>query len=418
MPTVLLLTALDTRGEEAMYLKGFTEALGCKVIIVDIAMRAHGQEGADYSCVEVARQGGADFKEISSQKGTSAITEPMQNGAISIAKKLYEQGAIDAIAGFGGASNTLFLSSVMRALPFGFPKLILSSSAAMPAYSARYFAHKDIVIFHACLDINGLNRFVRDLLRRFSGMIAGVAGIERTQERDTRKLVAISEFQFSEKCARAVRSKCAGDFEIIPFHAQGVGDRIMEEMISDGMFDGVIDLVPAGLSEAMLGGNRAAGLDRFDRELDKGIPVILTPCGFDALSCGPYSRRLTDPLWKKKNLAKRKIYVQDEMRVQARTSKREMEEIGRVFAEKLSRAKGPTALYIPLKGFSSLGVEGGPLFDPEADAAFVKSLKRHLKPGTGRGVELIEMECSMEDAALADSIAEKFSSMMAAEAAN
>ena len=284
MSAVLLLTALDTRGEEAFYLKGRLEALGCKVILLDIAMRAHSREGADYTCVEVARSGGADFHEISTSKGTATITGPMMAGCIEIAGKLYKEKAIDAIAGFGGATNTLFISSVMRTLPFGFPKLILSSSAAMPAYAARYFAYKDMAIFHSCLDINGLNRFVKDLLARFAGMIAGVAGVERLSGGDPKKQVAISEFAFSEACARMVRTQCASqDFELIPFHAQGVGDRIMEEMIGDGAFDAVIDLVPAGLSEAMLGGNRAAGLDRLDVDIGRGIPVILTPCGFDAL---------------------------------------------------------------------------------------------------------------------------------------
>jgi uncharacterized protein (UPF0261 family) len=414
MPTVLLLTALDTRGEEAAFLKARLETLDCKVIIADMSMRAHNRPGADYTCAEVARLGGADFDVISQMKGTASITGPMMNGCISIAKSLHEKGVIDAIAGFGGATNTLFISSVMRVLPFGFPKLILSSSAAMPAYAARYFAHKDITVFHACLDINGMNRFVADLLQRFAGLIAGVAAVERIQESDTRKQVAISEFGFSEICAGRVRSACAslGEYEVIPFHAQGVGDKIMEEMVGDGMFDAVIDLVPAGLSEAMLGGNRSAGLDRLDRELEIGVPVILTPCGFDALSCGPYSRRNGDPLWKKKNLMKRKLYVQDEMRVQARTTKTEMEQIAKVFAEKLNKAKGPTVVFVPLKGFSSLGVEGGPLYEPEADAAFVKAFRRHMKGGNPL-VEVIEMDCSVDDAVFADAIVERFRNVMA-----
>ena len=141
----------------------------------------------------------------------------------------------------------------------------------MPAYAARYFAYKDMAIFHLCLDINGLNRFVKGLLARFAGMIAGAAGVERLSGGDPKKQVAISEFAFSKAC-RMVRTQCASqDFELIPFHAQGVGDRIMEEMIGDGAFDAVIDLVPAGLSEAMLGGDRAAGLDRLDVEC-RGCP--------------------------------------------------------------------------------------------------------------------------------------------------
>lgn len=413
MPDILLMASLDTRRDEAVYLKALIEAPGCKVILVDTSMGQYTESGADYSCMDVAREGGTSFEQVAAQKGTSSIIDPMIKGCVRIAKSLHEKGSINAIAGFGGATGTLFLSSVMKSLPFGFPKLILSSSAAMPMYSARYFAHKDIVIFHACVDLNGLNTFVKDVLKRFAGLVTGVAGIERQPHYSGNKQVAISEFQFSETCARRIRDSLLTDrFEMVPFHAQGVGDRIMEEMVADGLFSAVIDLVPAGLSEAIMGGNRSAGLDRLNRELDQGIPVILTPSGFDMLSCGPYERRFTDPLWKKKKLEKRKLYVQDELRVQARTTKHEMEVIGRVFAEKLNRARGNTVLFIPLKGFSSLDREGGPLYDPDADGVFIKSLKGHLITN-GRRVELIEMDCHVNDPPFADSIVERFIDIMA-----
>ncbi len=413
MPDILLLASLDTRRDEAIYLKTLIEGLGCKVILVDISMGHYKESGADYTCMDVAREGGTSFEEVAAQKGTSGIMDCMIKGCARIAKSLHEKGAIDAVTGFGGATGTLFLSSVMKSLPFGFPKLILSSSAAMPMYSARYYAHKDIVIFHSCVDLNGLNRFVKDVLRRFAGLVAGVAGIKGEGLQGASRQVAISEFQFSEACARRIRDSFSSDqFEMVPFHAQGVGDRIMEEMVADGLFSAVIDLVPAGLSEAIMGGNRSAGLDRLNRELDQGIPVILTPSGFDMLSCGPYERRFTDPLWKKKRIEKRKLYVQDELRVQARTTRHEMEVIGRVFAEKLNRARGNTVLFIPLRGFSSLDREGGPLYDPEADRVFVKSLKAHLLT-SGCRVELFEVDSHMNDPVFADSIVERFVDIMA-----
>lgn len=176
MPGVLLLTAMDTRGEETVFLKGLIEALGREVILLDVAMRRHGFEGADYTCAEVARAGGDDFDRISAQKGTSEIIGPMRKGAIAIARRLYRQGAISAIAGMGGTSNTLLASSVMAALPFGFPKCILCSSAAVPAYAARFFADRDIAVLHACVEINGLNPILNEVLRQFAGMVTGMAG--------------------------------------------------------------------------------------------------------------------------------------------------------------------------------------------------------------------------------------------------
>jgi len=144
MPRVLLVTSLDTRPDEAAYRKTLLEEAGCVVAVVDISMREHTQSGADYTCSDVAREGKIAFREVSSHKGTADIIEPMLKGCTKIAKRLYEDHSIDVICGFGGASNTLFLSSVMRTLPFGFPKLILSSSAAVPAYAGDYYGFKDI----------------------------------------------------------------------------------------------------------------------------------------------------------------------------------------------------------------------------------------------------------------------------------
>ncbi len=406
MGTVLLMSSLDTRPRETLYAKSLMEHNGCKVMLMDVSMGSYTECGAEYSCIDVAREAGVSFDQVSGRKGTADNMGVMVRGASRIVKKLYDQGLIDCIAGLGGASNTTAFSQIMRTLPFGFPKLILSSSAAMPAYAGAYYGYKDITIFHSCFDINGLNEFVKDVIRRFAGMIAGVMGVERMQHLGGGKDIALSEFQFAEACARKVMKTLESKgIQVIPFHAQGVGDRIMDEMIGDGLFGGALDIVPAGLSEAIVGGNRSAGPDRLDKEIASGIPVVFTPAGFDLFSCGPYERRLTDLLWSKKKIEKRKLYVQDQLRVQARTNKQEMEVIGRTFSEKLNKAKGKVVVFVPLRGFSSLSIEGGPLHDPESDKALVKSLKKNLN---GDVVQLVEMDCAYCDDIFAEAIADRF----------
>jgi uncharacterized protein (UPF0261 family) len=406
MDTVLLMSSLDTRPRETLYAKSLVEHNGCKVILMDISMGSYTECGAEYSCIDVAREAGVPFEQISGRKGTAENMAFMVKGATQIAKRLYDQGLIDGIAGLGGASNTAAFSQIMRTLTFGFPKLILSSSAAMPAYAGAYYGYKDIAIFHSCLDINGLNEFVKDVIRRFAGMIAGVLHVEKMKQRVRGRDIALSEFQFVEACARKiVKILESKGLQVIPFHAQGVGDRIMDEMIGDGLFGGALDLVPAGLSEAIVGGNRSAGLDRLDKEMASGIPVVLTPSGFDLFSCGPYDRRFTDLLWSKKKIEKRKLYVQDQLRVQARINKQEMEVIGRAFSEKLNKAKGKVAVFVPLRGFSSLSIEGAPLYDPESDKALIKSLRKNLNRDV---VQLVEMDCAYRDDVFAQAIAERF----------
>jgi uncharacterized protein (UPF0261 family) len=193
-------------------------------------------------------------------------------------------------------------------------------------------------------------------------------------------LIALTEFKFSEECCSHIRRLLEErGFEVIPFHAQGTGDKAMEELIGDGLFQGVMDIVPAGVGEELLGGNRAAGPNRLETAGKMGIPQIITPCGFDMLSCGPLERGdRGDPLWVSKNIKNRKLFFPDAFRVQARTTSQELTEIAKIVAKKLNRSQGPVAILIPLKGWSSLDKEGMPLYDPEADQAFVDELKIHL----------------------------------------
>ena len=160
-----------------------------------------------------------------------------------------------------------------------------------------------------------------------------------------------------------------------------IGEKAAVELVSEGLFDAFVDLAPGGFSEHLLGGNRATGPDRLDAGRKAGKPYVISPCGFDMIGCGPIQRKdQGDPLWTSRKLSERKLYIQDAMRVQARTNPEEMKMIAREMAEKLNTYpdKGLLKIVIPVKGFSSLSVQGGPLFDPDADQAFVEELYKNL----------------------------------------
>lgn len=410
MPTVLLITSFDTRQEEALLLKSFIMDQGCHVLTLDISTGTCREGVADFSCHDVPAEIGLEFESFSATIDTYLTMDYVIRAGLGIARKLFSEGRIDGLAGIGGTSNITIVSLIMKEFPFGLPKLILTSSAAIPAYSSKFFADTDITIFHSCVEINTLNVFVQDVLLRFAGIVAGALSVIRKGINMDRPAVAISEFKFSEKCAARVRGLLEDrGYQAVPFSATGPGERIMERMVEEGYFKGVIDLVPAGLAEAMLGGNRASGLDRLDKELASGIPVILTPCGFEMLSCGPLDRKDSDPFWKRKRIAERKLFIPDKYRVQARTTRKEMTMIARMFGEKLNRAKGNVTVFIPLKGFSSLGKEGGPLYEPETDAVFLRILK---KVCDGNRTNLVPMDCNIDNPLFAEAIVEHFIRMI------
>ena len=81
-------------------------------------------------------------------------------------------------------------------------------------------------------------------------------------------------------------------------------------------------------------------------------------------------------------------------------TKREMATVGEVIANKLNKAVGPTAVVIPLGGFTMYGHKGEELYDPEADIAFIETLKKHLKPQ----VKVTEVDAHIHDPVFAETV--------------
>jgi uncharacterized protein (UPF0261 family) len=386
--SILIVSSLDTKCQEVKFLKELIEQRGHRTLLLDMSTRGTPAIQADISCEEIAKCAGTNIEEIrTSMKSRSEITSLMIAGAIKKSIELYEEGQLDGIVGVGGVSNTGMATDIMKALPFGVPKLMVSSGAAMPSYAGGFFGSSDIAILSSVVDMAGLHELSKSVLVRAAGAICGMVetgagGVLDSLKRTDKPLVALTQFQYSEVCCDFIRQFLAErGYTVIPCHADGVGDRAMEKLLDQGVFDGVADIVPGGLSEQLLGGNRSAGPDRLEAAGKRGIPQVITPCGFEMISCGPIARKdRSDPLWISRNLAARKYFVQDSYRVQAKTNAEELRLIAKAVTEKLNRARGSVKFLIPVRGWSSLSVQGQPLYDPNADRVFVEALRKQLKP--------------------------------------
>lgn len=382
--SIVILGALDTKGAEVEFLATRIAGQGCRPVLLDVGTGGEPLVAPDIPAAAVAEAGGGDLAALRGAGDVQRLREVMARGAMTIIRRLLGEGGVDGVIGLGGASGTTLATQVMQALPFGLPKLVVSSAAAMPQYAARYFGSRDLIIMHSVVDLAGLNSLVRDVLARAAGAICGMAALAEGEElrQAGQKRLAMSEFGFSETCCREIRALLAGSgYELLCFHAQGIGDQSMEELIEEGFFAGVLDIVPASVSERLLGGNRAGPAGRLEAAGRQGVPQVVTPCGFDMLSCGPLERRENgDPLWMERRLDRRALFVPDRWRVQARTTADELRAVARLVAEKLNRGRGPVRFLVPLRGWSSLSEEGGPLYDPEADRAFLEELSPLLRP--------------------------------------
>lgn len=409
---IAIVGMLDEREEALLLLKQRIEERGHGTILIDTSMGVGNITPSlvpEITPQELAKKAGIDPDELPElvksrrDMATSAISRGLSETLMSLQCK----GEIKGVVAMGGMTTTTIALPAMKRLPFGFPKLMVSSALAMPAYSGRFsefLGVKDIAVLHTVIDTVGMNALVESLVRSACGIICGMVEAFEPILTDQRPAIAMTELGFCDKGAQMIRALLSGrGYDVISFHATGSGDRAAEELVAQGIFKLFVDLVPAGLSEHLLGGNRDAGPERLKGAVRSGTPYLLAPCGFDMLSCGPIERKdKGDPLWVSRGLAQRKFLVQDAMRVQARTTAEEMQLIARAVAERLNRhpKKELVRFLIPRKGFSSLSTEGGPLHDPLADEVFVRTLRENLSAE----IRILEVDAHINELAFAEAV--------------
>ncbi len=394
--TIVIVGTVDTKGEQLRYLKDRIERRGHRATIMDISMGGKPSFEADIGPHEIARLGGMDHAAMITSKDRLAVTNAMTEGAGLKALDLLSQGLLDGIVALGGTTIAFLGSRIMARLPFGLPKLI-ATPAAMPVYVGRWFGATDVAVMQLIMEVAGMNDVVTNCIAQVAGSICGL--VEESAHYTALKLpypsVAITQIGFSDQCAKNVeRLLLERGYHVYPFHAQGVSDRAMDRLIAQGLFDGVVEIVPAGLVEEKFKGNRAAGMERLDAGIERGIPQVWAPCCLNLTGAGPTRTN------RQKYVASGKVLEIDEIRAMTRFPVDELLEGARMYAEKMNRAKGPLKLVVPLRGWSSIDREGSLLYDPEADRLFVEEMKRHLD----NGVEIQEIDCNLEDLPTAEAL--------------
>jgi uncharacterized protein (UPF0261 family) len=210
--------------------------------------------------------------------------------------------------------------------------------------------------------------------------------------------VAITQIGFNEECAAEVKRLLEGrGYHVYPFHANGISDRSMERLIAQGLLDGLIDIVPAGLIEELFQGNRAAGMDRLDAPIGRGMPLVLAPCTLNTTGAGPTRRN------RERFINRPRLQI-DEIRFMTRYTSDEMRQGARLYADKLNRAKGPVKFLVPLRGWSSIDKPGSILHNPGEDRAFFDELKALLTTA----IPIEEVDCNLEDPEFARALVDSF----------
>jgi uncharacterized protein (UPF0261 family) len=400
-PIVVILGTLDTKGAEVDFLKSEISRHECSTIVVDVGTLNPPTCQADISRIDVALAAGTSIEDIHKRRDRRTAVESMILGASSIARKLHEGKRLSGIVSVGGGTGTHIGMGVMRNLPLGVPKLMVSTVASRDM--SRLIGTKDITVMHSVVDILGLNPISRKILSNAAAAIAGMAFDSRKISSE-KPIVGLTSFGFITEGAMKVKSKLElKGYEVAPFHANGTGGMAMEDLIEQGIINAVVDLALHEFPDSLYGGYCGdIGTSRLETAGRLGLPQVVVPGGLDCIVL-EFDSRETMPT----NLRDRAVFWYD-FRSGVRTSIEDMIQLAGIISEKLNRSQGPTNVVIPMGGFSEADAVGGPLWDPKANQAFISELKTRLVSK----VEVTEVNAHINDTDFAEAVVNILASMV------
>jgi uncharacterized protein (UPF0261 family) len=341
---------------------------------------------------ELAAEVGVDVDTLT-DRGAAVAT--MADAAAVMARRLHADGRIEGVLGAGGSGNTAIATAAMRALPVGVPKLMVSTMAA--GDTRDYIGGADVTLMASVTDVAGLNSISARILANAAAAMAGMVGAPPVELGEQRPLIGATMFGVTTPCVTRAREGLeARGYEVLVFHATGTGGRAMEALVEAGYLAGVLDATTTELCDDLVGGVLSAGPDRLEAAGRAGLPQVVSLGALDMVNFG--ARDTVPPQFEDRNL-----YVHNPSVTLMRTTAEECAELGRRIAAKLTAATGPVALFVPLGGVSMIDAPGQPFFDAEADEALFSA----LRSGVGANVELVELDCNVNDDAFADAMVEK-----------
>jgi uncharacterized protein (UPF0261 family) len=400
MKKIAIVGALDTKGLEFEFLKREIELRGPSTLLIDTGVLGEPYMEPDISRGQVAQAGGKSIEELVAKRDRGEAMGVMTRGVAEIVRQLYAEGEIDGIISMGGGGGTVIGTSAMRALPVGFPKLMVSTLAS--GDTSPYVDTTDITMMPSVVDVAGVNRISRRIYTNAAGAICGMVTGELSPA-DDKPLVAASMFGNTtpavDHARQIIESK---GYEVLVFHATGTGGRTMEALIADKYIAGLLDITTTEWADEICGGVLSAGPNRLEAAARMGIPQVVVPGCIDM--CNFWARDTVPEKYKE-----RIFYEWNPNVTLMRTTPEENQQMGEIFAEKLNATSGPVAVLIPLKGFSQIDLKGEIFYWPEANQAFIIALKKNLRSD----IPVTEMDFDINAPEFSGKVAETLLEMLA-----
>ena len=394
-PAIAIVGTFDSKGEEHLFLKDCIEKRGIPTLTVNVGTRKPSAFPVDIDLFPGLKR---------ALKGNSGNRDKAIETAIALGQKVirdrYLRGEIAGMISAGGGTGTHLGTSIMRVLPLGVPKVMVSTVASRNM--AKTVGTKDITMIHSVVDLLGVNSISGMILDKAAGAICGMVK-SPWKAKANKKRIALSFFGFITKGAEEIKHSLEQmGYEVVSFHANGTGGMAMEELAREGYFDGILDFAIHELADELMGGYcRGIGPERLEPPPGRAVPRLVVPGGMDCAvleftrDTVPHEHR------------QRKLFFYD-FRSAIRLNKKETTTLAGQVAEKLRLDPSHVKVLVPKQGFSEADHVNGPLFDPAMNEVFVRKLKKELNPL----LEIREADYHINDAAFARLAAEMMDDMV------
>jgi len=368
---IIMVGCFDTKAEDFAYLYNSLIQLGTKVITINTGvMGSTDLFPIHFEAVTVAISGGTTISHLRDRKDRGWAIEVMGNGAAIIIAELFSQNKAHGIIGMGGGGGTFITLKAMQALPFGIPKLCVSTLATKDL--SEHIGSKDITLMPSIVDVAGLNNISKVVIRQAAAAIVGMTQTSVSDNIRQGKSIAISVFGNTtlcvDKCSELLKLK---GFEVMAFHSVGTGGKTMEDLTLDGCFNAILDITTTELADELCGGICSAGPDRLTAASKMGIPQVIVPGCMDMVNFGPLN---TVP----EKYKDRQLFSWAPDVTLMRTNEEENRILGKTMAEKLNKSKAPVTVLLPLGGLSQIGGVREVFHNPSIDQELFNSIKSHV----------------------------------------
>ena len=373
MKTIAIIATLDTKAAEANLMREEIETLGGKALIIDIGVVGEAGIEADISRTDVIERGGGSLKSLLLSPSRETAGPFVTEGAKKTLIDLISKDEIHGVVTLGGTQGTSTCAPVLQALPYGFPKVMLSTAASGDV--GPFVGIKDITMMFAVSDILGLNVFSRKIIANAAAAAYGMSLVERSITKPEAKgVIGMTNLGVLTKGAmHAINLFEEAGYEVITFHAIGAGGEAMEQMMKEGIITAVFDYAMGEIADATFDALRASGPERLTVAGKLGLPQVICPGGSEHLGLLVQEPSKIPAGYEDHMITWHTPYV-----FVPRPNAEEQDKIAQNIGKRLVHSTKDCVFLMPLKGVSSYSAEGGELYNPELDAAYWESLQKAI----------------------------------------